>query len=40
MTRAHVIAELKKIVANPASVSLHLFISLVAAALILLLERE
>lgn len=40
MTSAHVIAELKRIAANPAAVSLHLFISLVAAALVLLLERK
>lgn len=40
MTRALVIAKLKHIAAHPESVNLHLFISLVAAALVLLLERK
>ncbi len=40
MTRKLVIAKLKNIVAHPESVNLHLFIALVAAALVLLLERE
>jgi hypothetical protein len=40
MTREYVISEMKRISANPDSVSLHLFISLVCAALVMLLERE
>lgn len=39
-TRTSIVAELKQIAASPESVSLHRFIGLVAAALVLLLERK
>lgn len=40
MTKQSILAELKQIVASPESVSLHRFMALVSAALVMLLERK